>query len=33
MATINENGQSYLEIQGIDARGEQMAQSDYNPNN
>ena len=32
MATINDNNQSYLEIQGIEARGEQMARSDYNAN-
>lgn len=33
MATINSNGQSYLESQGIEARKEQMGRSDYNPNN
>ena len=32
MATIKENGQSYLETQGIDARKEQTAYSDYNDN-
>lgn len=32
MATINDNNQSYLEIQGIEARGEQTARSDYNAN-
>ena len=31
MATINDKGQSYLEIEGIDARREQMGRSDYNP--
>ena len=33
MATINENGQSYLETQGIDERDKQLAQSDYNASN
>ena len=32
MATINDNNQSYLEMQGIEARDEQMARSDYNAN-
>jgi hypothetical protein len=33
MATIKENGQSYLEQEAIDLRHEQMGRSDYNPNN
>lgn len=33
MATIKENGQSYLETQGIEARDNQLAQSDYNASN
>ena len=33
MATIKENGQSYLETQGIDERDKQLAQSDYNASN
>lgn len=33
MATVNSNNQSYLEMQGIDARTEQMARSDYNQSN
>lgn len=33
MAMINENGQSYLEIEAIQARKEQMERSDYNQNN
>lgn len=32
MATIKENGQSYLEQEALDLRHEQMARSDYNPN-
>jgi hypothetical protein len=31
--TINENGQSYLELDGITTRGVQTARSDYNRNN
>ena len=31
--TINEKGQSYLELEGIKARNEQLARSDYNRNN
>ena len=30
MATIQENGQSYLETEGMQARSEQTARSDYN---
>ena len=30
---INENGQSYLEVEAIQARKEQMERSDYNQNN
>lgn len=30
MATVKENGQSYLEMQGIEARNEQTQRSDYN---
>ena len=30
MATITENGQSYLEIEGMSSRKEQTARSDYN---
>ena len=33
MATITDNGQSYLEKEAISARHEQMGRSDYNPNN
>ena len=33
MATIKENGQSYLEQEALDLRHEQMARSDYNPTN
>lgn len=33
MATLTENGQSYLEEEAIAARHEQMGRSDYNPNN
>ena len=33
MATIKENGQSYLEQEAIDLRHEQMGRSDYNQNN
>lgn len=33
MATVNSNNQSYLEMQGIEARKEQMARSDYNQSN
>lgn len=32
MATITKNGQSYLEIEALDNRHEQMGRSDYNPN-
>ena len=30
MATINDNNQSYLEMQGIEARDEQMAYGNFN---
>lgn len=33
MSTIKSSGQSYLESQGIEARKEQTARSDYNQNN
>lgn len=33
MATLKENGQSYLEQEALDARHEQMARSDYNGEN
>lgn len=33
MATINENNQSYLELQGMEARKTQLAMSDYNREN
>lgn len=33
MATVTDNGQSYLEIQGQEARKEQMQRSDYNAAN
>lgn len=33
MATIKENGQSYLEQEAIEARKEQTGRSDYNRNN
>lgn len=33
MATLTENGQSYLEKEALEARHEQMGRSDYNPNN
>ena len=31
MSTVTESGQSYLEIEGMEARKEQMGRSDYNP--